>query len=155
MKFLADRMLGKLAKYLVMLGLDTRYFTHNDRTQLIALSEREGRVILSRDTKLLRVRGLPESLLITDDCPGKQLRQVFTHFKLELAEEQFFTRCLRCNQMLIQVSPEEVKPKVPSFVLTIHQDFFSCPQCGRVYWKGTHHLRMKEMIRKILLPEKN
>ncbi|MFH0811620.1 MAG: Mut7-C RNAse domain-containing protein, partial [Pseudomonadota bacterium] len=114
----------------------------------------EGRVILSRDTKLLRVRGLPEYLLITDDSPGKQLRQVFTHFKLELAEEQFFTRCLRCNQMLIHVSPEEVKPKVPSFVLTIHQDFFSCPQCGRVYWKGTHHLRMKEMIRRLLrLPE--
>jgi len=149
LKFLADRMLGKLARYLLTVGIDTVYFTQPDRNQLIDLATKQGRVILSRDTKLLNVRDLPEHLFIMDDLAETQLREVVDYFEINIDEEQLFTRCLQCNRKLIKKTPEEVKPFVPPYILTIHQKFSFCPQCERVYWKGSHQKRMEEMIRQL------
>ena len=150
MKFLADRMLGKLSRYLLMLGIDTAYFTQPDRNQLIDLASKQGRVILSRDTSLLNVQDLPEHLFITDDLAKTQLRQVVDHFEIKIDKERFFTRCLQCNRKLIKKTPEEIQPFVPPYILTIHQEFSFCPQCERVYWKGTHQKRMEETVRDLL-----
>ena len=147
LKFLADRMLGKLARYLLMMGIDTVYFTQPDRSQLIDLATKQGRVILSRDTNLLNVRDVPEYLFIVDDLAETQLRQVVDHFEIKIDEDQLFTLCLQCNRKLIKKTAEEVRPFVPPYILTIHQKFSFCPQCERVYWKGSHQKRMEEMIR--------
>jgi len=150
-KFLADRMLGKLAKYLVMLGKNTAYFTGSDPAQLIDLAHMEGRTILTRNRTLIgkSYRGA-DYLFISDDKLGQQLRQVLNHFGLEIKEPEFFTRCLRCNHELSKISPGDVKHKVPNYVVETQQDFSVCFECKRVYWRGTHHKRMEEMLRKLL-----
>mgnify|MGYP005639465611 CR=1 FL=1 len=149
LKFLSDRMLGKLAKYLLMLGFDTLYFTKNDPFQLIDLAVKQNRIILSRDTKLKRFLNLPEHLFITEDLPEKQFRQVVESFKLRLDQKKLFTRCLCCNQRLLKKTPEEVKHLVPQYILTIHREFSICPQCKRVYWRGSHQKGMEEIIKKV------
>jgi len=149
LKFLADRMLGKLARYLRMLGIDTDYFTQLDYRHLIELGKKQGRVILTRDTKVRNVRDLPEYLFIRDDLVENQFRQVVDHFALTMDQGKLFTRCLRCNLTLVRKTPEEVKPFVPPYILSIHQEFSFCPQCERVYWKGTHQKRMEETIREL------
>lgn len=149
-RFLADRMLGKLATYLRILGFDTDYFRGVDRMQLIAVGNREGRVILSRDTRLLRYQDLPLFLFIRDDRVVEQVTQVVADLGLEIDWKQCLTRCLRCNQRLVMAAPEEINHKVPPYILTIHQEFSRCPQCERVYWRGTHQQRMLDRMRKLL-----
>ena len=151
LRFLTDRMLGKLAKYLLMLGFDTVYFSQDNRLCLITLAVKQGRVVLTRDTNIVRSSDFPELLFINDNSPIKQIQQVIKHFELKINENNFFTRCLRCNQLLIKITPQEVKHKVPPYVLTIHQEFFVCQKCKRVYWKGTHQKRMSDMIKRLIL----
>ena len=150
LKFLADRMLGKLTRYLLMLGIDTVYFIQTDRSELIAVAKEEGRVVLSRDTNLRDSWDSSDSrgfVFVKADAADDQLRQVIDHFEIALDKVQLFTRCLKCNRNLIKRTAEEVKPFVPPYILTTHREFSSCPQCENVYWRGTHQKRMEEMIR--------
>jgi uncharacterized protein with PIN domain len=150
LKFLVDHTLGKLAKYLRMLGIDTVYFTQTDVFTLIEKASQEKRIILSRNTKLKTIGGFPDFVFITDDQPDKQLSEVFKYFKIHITHDHLLTRCLTCNQKLIAGNHEDVKGKVPPYILGIHKEFSLCPQCKKVYWKGTHLKKMKEIIWKVL-----
>jgi len=150
LKFLVDHMLGKLAKYLRMLGVDTVYFTQTDVSTLIEKAYQEKRIILSRNTKLKHIDGFPDFVFINDDQPDKQLSEVLKYFKIYISHDQLFTRCLTCNQKLIVGNHEDVKGKVPPYILGIHKEFSLCPQCKKVYWEGTHLKKMKEIIWKVL-----
>ena len=150
LKFLVDSMLGKLAKYLLILGFDTVYFTQTDASTLIEKAYREKRIILSRNTKLKHIDGFPDFVFINDDQPDKQLSEVLKYFKIHISHDQLFTRCLTCNQKLIVGNHEDVKGKVPPYILGIHKEFSLCPQCKKVYWEGTHLKKMKEIIWKVL-----
>jgi uncharacterized protein with PIN domain len=150
LRFLVDHMLGKLAKYLRMLGVDTVYFTQTDVSTLIEKAYQEKRIILSRNTKLKHIDGFPDFVFINDDQPNKQLSEVLKYFKIHISHDQLFTRCLTCNQKLIVGNHEDVKGKVPPYILGIHKEFSLCPQCKKVYWEGTHLKKMKEIIWKVL-----
>jgi len=150
LRFLVDHMLGKLAKYLRMLGVDTVYFTQTDVSTLIEKAYQEKRIILSRNTKLKHIDGFPDFVFINDDQPDKQLSEVLKYFKIHISHDQLFTRCLTCNQKLIVGNHEDVKGKVPPYILGIHKEFSLCPQCKKVYWEGTHLKKMKEIIWKVL-----
>jgi uncharacterized protein len=150
LKFLVDHMLGKLAKYLRMLGVDTVYFTQTDVSTLIEKAYQEKRIILSRNTKLRHIGGFLDFVFINDDQPDKQLSEVLKHFKIHISHDQLFTRCLTCNQKLIVGNHEDVKGKVPPYILGIHKEFSLCPLCKKVYWEGTHLKKMKEIILKVL-----
>lgn len=149
-KFLVDRMLGKLAKYLLMLGVDTLYFNQNNRVKLIEVAIKQGRVIISRDIKLKEVYGFPDVWLVNDDLPENQLRQVVQDFRLVLEKDHFFKRCLRCNQKLVEKTPEEVQDIAPPYVVATQEKFAFCPQCKRVYWRGSHFKKMEKIIKKVL-----
>ena len=150
LRFLVDHMLKKLAKYLRMLGVDTVYFTQTDVSTLIEKAYQEKRIILSRNTKLKHIDGFPDFVFINDDQPDKQLTEVLKYFKIHISHDQLFTRCLTCNQKLIVGNHEDVKGKVPPYILGIHKEFSLCPQCKKVYWEGTHLKKMKEIIWKVL-----
>jgi uncharacterized protein with PIN domain len=150
LKFLVDHMLGKLAKYLLILGFDTVYFTQTDASTLIEKAYQEKRIILSRNTKLKHIGGFPDFVFINDGQPDKQLSEVLKHFEIHISHDQLFTRCLTCNQKLIAGNHEDVKEKVPSYILSIHKEFSLCPLCKKVYWKGTHLKKMEEIIWKVL-----
>lgn len=140
-------MLGRLAKWLRVLGYDTVFSPSLDDPDLARIARAEGRVLLTRDTALARRRGL-RAILIRSDRPREQLLQVAAALDLSLAGVTL-PRCLRCNSALIDVDREAVAGLVPPYVLATHTAFRRCPQCGRVYWRGTHWQRIQESIKEL------
>ena len=145
MKFLVDRMLGKLAKWLRMLGYDTLYYQGEDLHQLIHLARQEGRVILTRNTKLIPKRQEDRILRVREDDPTLQLRDLILKGYISL-DEKLFSRCLLCNTLLDEIQKGEVEGKVPDFIFHQQKEFFRCPQCGRIYWKGSHQENMQKKV---------
>jgi len=146
MKFLADRMLGKLAKELRMLGYDTLYYRGEDNDPLIQLAREEGRVILTRNNKLIPKRPEDPIIRIREDRPSLQLGELIQKRVISLNEKILFSRCLICNNLLNEIPRKEVEGKVPDFVFYQQREFFGCPQCLRIYWQGSHLENMQKKI---------
>ncbi|MBI2875951.1 MAG: Mut7-C RNAse domain-containing protein [Candidatus Tectomicrobia bacterium] len=148
MRFLTDPPLGKLARWLRVLGYDTLYYRQMDPRSMMARARKEDRVILTRATSLkkrLDATALPH-LFVRSDHLGEQLREVIQAFSLP-AQPGPFSLCLVCNERLHQVAKEDVEGQVPDFVYETQPHFVRCPRCRRVYWPGTHRQRMEEKIR--------
>jgi uncharacterized protein with PIN domain len=143
LKFLADGMLGKLAKWLRLLGYDTAYDNVADDHELARRTRAEGRVLLTRDRELAGRRGL-HTLLVESEVLEEQVRQV--RDALGPPPAPALSRCAVCNTTLEQVSPEDVANRVPPYVVRTQADFRRCPGCGRVYWPGTHVDGMRERM---------
>ena len=139
MKFLADTMLGRLAKWLRLSGYDTVYRSDLDDGALAQLARSENRVLLTRDVELTRRRGV-RSVLIESDQTAEQLTQVLR--ELRLRTRTAFTRCAECNVRLRKLSRARAKDRVPPYVHRTQTRFRECPRCQRVYWRGTHWARM-------------
>ena len=139
-KFAADRMLGRLAKWLRVLGCDVIYGEHLSGYGLIRAARSEGRLILTRDRKL-KHKQPPAFLFIESDHYREQLRQVIRECQLDLAGK-LFTRCLECNSVLSAASKDRLENLVPPYVFATQEKFFFCPECRRIYWAATHHERM-------------
>ncbi|PIU50742.1 hypothetical protein COS91_08135 [Candidatus Desantisbacteria bacterium CG07_land_8_20_14_0_80_39_15] len=137
MKFIADSMLGTLAKWLRIFGYDVLYEPTWKKENMINLSLREGRIILTRDTHLTKKIGL-KVLLIKEDGVENQLKQVINELSLTIDESMIFTRCTICNVLLKIVPKQETKDKVPSYVYSTQNEFRLCQNCNRIYWSGTH-----------------
>jgi hypothetical protein len=152
MKFLVDRMLGKLAKALRLLGYDAIYFQGEDLTQLIRLAREQDRVILTRNTKLAARKPEDRVVRIANDHPRLQLRELHEKGAIVLNEKASFSRCLVCNVLLDVMERKEVEGKVPDFIFHNYQEFYRCSQCGRIYWPGTHQQHMQKTIQDILAP---
>ena len=146
MKFIADRTLGKLARELRILGYDTRYYRGEDLYPMIRLAREEGRVILTRNTKLLPRRPEDKILTIVEDDPRLQLKQIIRDGYVSLDNERLLSRCLLCNDLLKEISREEAHGKVPDYILHHQERFFQCPQCQRIYWKGSHQENMQKRM---------
>lgn len=144
-RFAADAMLGRLAKWLRLLGLDTTYDRAWDDRALLRHAAAEGRVLLTRDTRLLRRRGLPPHLFIEDDHFRDQLRQVLNRFALD-PRTRLFARCSRCNTELEHPDPACAQGRVPPYVFASQRAFARCPSCGRLYWGATHAERIRAEV---------
>jgi uncharacterized protein with PIN domain len=155
MKFIADRMLGKLAKQLRMLGYDTLYYRGEDVYPLIRLARQEGRVILTRNTKLIPRRPEDVILRITEDEPLLQLKELIQKGTIEMDEGKVFSRCLLCNVLLDPISRREVEGGVPDFIFYQQKEFFRCPQCRRIYWPGSHQENMQRRMEDLLISTKS
>jgi uncharacterized protein len=148
-KFAADRMLGRLVKWLRVIGQDVIYGTHLSGYGLIRAARAESRLILTRDRGLVRKQP-PEFVLIESDHYREQLRQVIKTCNLSPFANAF-TRCLKCNALLQPRSKESVKDSVPAYVYKTQEKFSWCPQCRRVYWPATHHQRMLDELARVEL----
>lgn len=148
LSFLCDQNLGRLAKWLRMMGYDTEYMRvwNKDRTRNAVA---EGRIVLTRIRRYARKR---HHILVLSDHVEGQLRQIDRELGL-ISRARWFTRCNVCNEPLVYVKPEIVKDIVPEYVYANHDDFAQCPRCQRVYWRGTHPLRIMEAVRAIAEPE--
>jgi len=141
--FAVDKMLGRLARWLRILGHDVAYGPHLSGRALVDRARREGRFLLTRDTRLLRDPELPPHLFVTSDHFREQLRQVAGAVRLG---GDFLRRCLDCNRALEDVSREEAAPHVPPYVLATQEHFQRCPRCGRTYWPATHRAHMLDEL---------
>ena len=149
MTFVADCMLGRLARWLRVLGFDVLYFPRIEDAVLLGVARREGRVLLTRDMGLLERTGGHPALLVASEKWEDQLVQVLDAFGLKdrLAPH---TRCLDCNAPLKPLPKERAKNLVAPFVVERAEALALCPACGRVFWKGSHADDMDARIRKIM-----
>jgi len=152
-RFVVDAMLGRLARWLRLLGYDALYDPSADDRALARCAAASGRILLTRDRGLLARRLVTRGLLIHDDRLAGQLRQVAAECGLALDPARCFTRCLACNAETREVSRDEVAGRVPPFVLRTHERFRACPGCGRVYWAGSHRaLALRQLARLLERP---
>ena len=149
MTFIADKTLGKLVKWLRILGYDTVYWRSDNLEELLRRAQEEERTLLTKDTKLYQGRRSVRALLIREDNPFLQLQEVVRYFQLPLNKGRLFSRCLTCNAPLENVTPEKVKEKVPDYIYHTHQEFSRCPSCRKVYWAGTHYGHMAKVVERL------
>lgn len=148
-KFIVDSNVGKLAKWLRMLGYDAVFFEGDDDAYMIDRALKESRVILTRDTQVMKrgviTSGRLKAILIDSDKSEPQVRQVIDTLHIDF-QSRPFTVCLECNNPLEERSQEEVKERVPPYVFQTQQQYMECPVCHRIYWRGTH---WQAMLRKL------
>ncbi len=145
MKFIATKELGKLARWLRILGFDTEYFKDQNRSSLIITSLRDGRIILTRGSKFSPVSGIRILKILYDDLE-KQLAQVMKELDIKLDEKALFTRCVLCNEELVPVEKQKIEGQVTAYVYQTQEDFVVCPLCQRVYWHGTHWGNVRKLL---------
>ncbi len=148
-RFIADHNVGKLARWLRMMGYDTAFFSGGDDVYMISRALHEGRVILTRDTHIME-RGIISSgrlkaILIESDEPERQIKQVVDALHLDY-QSRPFTLCLECNEPLVPRRREEVRDRVPPYVFHTREQYMECPKCHRIYWRGTHWQRMNRKL---------
>jgi uncharacterized protein with PIN domain len=140
-------MLGRLARWLRALGFDTLYEHGIDDDELLRRCRAEGRVLLTRDTELSRRgRGDVEILFLESESAQKRLREVLDHFGIGISSRRLFSRCTHCNSPVQELSREEVRGRVPPFVFETGKRFTWCPNCDKIFWRGTHKERFLNLI---------
>jgi len=154
MKFVADCMLGKLAKWLKILGFDTAYFSRIEDDDLLVFAQNESRILLTRDNGLIEKSKNVPALFINSENWSEQIQEVLRAFHL-FGKAKPNSRCIECNIVLRTLSKERAKNLVTPFIYKNADVFSLCPECGRVFWRGTHHSDMEKKIRKILGSQKS
>jgi hypothetical protein len=147
LRFAADRMLGRLVKWLRIIGQDVIYGPHLTGYGLIRAARAENRLILTRDHRL-KQKQPPPFLFIESDHYRDQLRQVVGQCGLRLGDG-LFVRCIECNTLLQSRPKETLEKVVPPYVFSSQEKFSVCPTCGRIYWPATHHQKMLEELRNL------
>jgi uncharacterized protein with PIN domain len=152
LKFAADVMLGRLARWLRVLGFDTFYDRQADDDSLIALCRKERRILLTRDGRLARRRTVPRAVLLREEDPDAQIREVAgaCGIRRPLA---FLSRCPLCNVPLTETPRAVLRGEVPPYVWKTQRVFARCPRCRKVFWSGTHVGRIRARLKKIGLLE--
>ena len=147
MQFVADQTLGRLARWLRVIGQDVTYGSELSGAGLIRAARREGRLILTRDRRIVR-KNPPAYLLIDDDHFREQLRQVVEACGLDPLKDAF-TRCVECNTPFEPKGKRDVKGKVPPYVFATQEKFSFCRKCQRVYWPATHQQKMLQELKSL------
>ena len=148
-RFMADAMLGRLARWLRLLGFDTAYEADIDDGDLVRRAVEQQRIILTRDRRLPEEWRVDGVLVIRTEAPPDQLREIEAAVGLA-GDARPFTRCSRCNARLHDATPDEVAAAVPPRVLHHHDRFLRCPACRRVYWSGSHVDRIRRTLDRLL-----
>jgi len=150
-RFIVDHNVGRLARWLRAMGYDTLFFSSADDSDMVAMALAEGRVMLTRDTEVMKRRvinsGRLKAVLIESDVPEQQMRQVIDTLNLD-CQFRPFTLCLECNQPLRAREKQEVKGLVPPYVFKTQDQYMECPACHRLYWRGTHWQAMTQKLKK-------
>lgn len=146
-------MLGRLAKWLRLLGHDTLYYPHIEDSLLLRIAREEDRILLTRDTRLVKVRGLGKYLLLSENDPFEQLKKVIMSFNLhpvgpdrDRFETCLYSRCSLCNSILEDVPEEQAKDQVPEYVYLTAKSFKKCLRCSKFYWEGTHQVDLRKKL---------
>jgi uncharacterized protein with PIN domain len=150
MKFIVDGMLGKLTRWLRMLGHDVEYSNQLDDNQLITIAKKERRTLLTRDLELYQqatAKGINASYLdgVTEE---ERLAQLAQRFKIKLSIDMTTSRCPKCNTRVKPIPKENVADKVEKSTFSNYDAFWECPKCRQVYWQGAHWARIRRTLEK-------
>lgn len=147
-KFICDVHLGRLCKYLRMLGWDTLYSNQYTPEEMVAISRQENRIILSRNYKLTRDREVTHSYWIRSANPLEQISDLTDKLDLTTGADQL-TRCLNCNDKLLAIEKQEILERLQPLTMKYHTEFLWCATCNQIYWKGTHFENMLKFIHQL------
>ena len=142
-------MLGSMAKWLRILGYDTKYVKNMKDEEIAKIAREEERILLTRDKKL--ASKFKNSIYLENNGLKNQLRRIIKELALEIDDKNLLTRCIICNEKIEKIDKEKVKGMVPEHVYESHEEFYICPKCKRIYWIGTHFKNMKRFIESIKL----
>ncbi len=148
MKFILTRELGRLAKWLRIIGHDAEYYTGSNTASLIIRALQEGRIILTRNHRISSQSG-PRVIVIAAGKIREQIREVARICRLRLEAGSMFTRCTVCNRELSGVEKPAIKGRVPEYVYQAQNDFYTCPLCKRIYWAGSHWGNVEDTLKEI------
>lgn len=149
-RFIADSMLGKLARWLRLMGFDTLYYPSISDEELIRRARRGKRVVLTKDSQLFACRKNDNIIYVNSSDPYEQIRLVVKSLNLD-PWKRLFSRCVYCNEPVEKITDiSGLKDKVPPHTLKNCSSFYRCPVCGKIYWEGSHHKKIKERIESFL-----
>ena len=149
LKFITDGMLGKLTRWLRMLGHDVEYYKSLDDEELVDRAKIENRILLTRDLKLYQ-RAVPQgaiAFLVEGHTEAKKLAQLSKRFNFKLEINVTVSRCPKCNTPIESVSKEEVIDRIPKATALYYNEFWKCPSCEQIYWRGAHWKRIEKTLR--------
>jgi len=145
-RFVADHMLGSLARWLRIMGYDTVYDKSLDDPGIANLARAESRFILTRDRELAKE---PGALMIEADDLDLQLKAIAEKYGLKFHDD--LIRCSACNGELADLDKAQAKESVPEGAFENNEKFWKCSKCGKVYWKGTHWHGIMDRFRRLSL----
>jgi uncharacterized protein with PIN domain len=147
-KFIADGMLGKLTRWLRMLGHDVKYSNKLDDAELSVIAKKERRVLLTKDLELYQraiAKGI-NAFYAEGETEAERLAGLAKRFNISLVIDLKNSRCPRCNTKLRSTSKEKLVGKVEKNTFTYYDDFWKCPKCGQIYWQGAHWGRIRATL---------
>jgi len=149
LKFITDGMLGKLTRWLRMLGHNVEYSRSDDDKKLIEKAKSEKRVLLTRDFKLYQqamTQGV-DTVLVKAATGAEKLADLARRFNFNLEIDVTVSRCPKCNTKIKAVSKDMVIDRVPKATSTHYNEFWECPGCGQIYWQGAHWKRIEKTLK--------
>lgn len=147
--FIVDQNVGKLAPLLRLVGFDALYYHGISDTVLAELTQRTSRILLSKDKGLLKRKVVLFGRLVREIMPERQLAEIMTLFGLH-GEAQPFSRCLRCNDGVLEpVAKELILDRLEPLTIKYYDRFYTCNRCGRIFWPGTHREKMEQMLSRL------
>ena len=146
-RFTAEMTLGKLAKWLRLLGFDTVYSANIAGEQLIDAAR--DRILLTRTKRIRDMKTAKERIFIVSNHPFEQLKEVVLALGIAKKDIRPFSRCVQCNASVRWVDKEAVRGKVPDFIWETHDAFHTCRHCRKIYWSGSHVQHSRDIIKKI------
>jgi hypothetical protein len=150
LKFIADGMLGKLTRWLRILGNDVKYSNKLDDTQLVVIAKKERRILLTHDLELYQqatAKGV-DTFYLKGQTEEEKLAELAKRFDLSLDIDMATSRCPKCNTRVKLISKEKVEDKVEKSTFSYYNEFWECPKCGQIYWQGAHWTRIRKTLEK-------
>ena len=148
-RFIADINIRDIVKYMRALGLDVYYDASLSPREIIRISKRENRTILTKSKKLLKFRDVMHGIFIRPGTKVEQIKRIIDFLSLQEVITPF-SRCLQCNNSLVRISKEKILDRIPPKTREFYDEYSYCKACDRIYWKGTHFTRIKRVIDEIL-----
>ncbi len=149
MKFIVDQTLGSLAKWLRLCGFDAVEARFDREAPAPLPPPRPQTCILTRQRRLSGRTTRQDVIVVTAAAVEAQLAEVLQRTRLEPAADQALSRCSHCNRPLTPVSHEAAGGRVPDYIHQQHRQFFECPQCGRLFWEGSHLRAIRQRLHRL------
>lgn len=148
-RFIADVNIGDVVKYMRALGLDVYFNPTVSLREIIEISRKEKRIILTRSKNLLKFSDVTHGIFLRPGTTVEQIKKILDCLDIKGSVSPF-SRCLCCNSLLEAVPKEEIEDRVPPKARRIYNAYTHCKSCDKIYWRGTHYMNMKEVIGQIL-----
>ena len=149
MKFLTDGNLGKLTKWLRILGYDTVVYRGAIDRHFLRHGLQEGRVVLTRRRDMAARNFLGTMYVVMSDHVPSQLHELINNLSLDIDPGRFLSICLECNEKIASIEKNKIADRLPSMISRYYNEFYICPNCKRIYWQGAHYENILTLVRQI------